>query len=114
MDWKKLEGQKGIFIASMVMLALFLIAEVLSYAVFGGTDDIKYLLRMFARGILGVLATYHGFIMLFTKKIYYLTKGNTVGQRRFSGTVLLILGIGMILTAFAGFGMNGDPRYIWW
>lgn len=114
MDWKKFEGQKGIFIASMTMIGLFLLSELLSFTVFKGTDDIKYLLRIFARGILGLLSAYHGFIMLFTSKIYYLTKGNTKRQRRFSGILLFLLGLGMISTAFMGYGMNGNDQYIWW
>ncbi len=114
MDWKKLEGQKGIFIISVAMIGSFLLAEFLSIAIFGDTSDIKYLLRIYARGILGVLAVYHGSIMLFTKKVYYLTKNNTRNQSRFAGVLLLLLGIGMVVTAIAGYGMNGDPRYIWW
>ncbi len=114
MDWIKLEGQKGIFIASVAMLAVFLLTEFLSIAVFGNTNDIKYVLRIIARGSLGVLGFYHGFLMLFTKKVYYLTKLNSKGQNRFAGILLLLLGLGMIAAALAGYGMNNDPRYIWW
>jgi|GEM_PF-5780034 hypothetical protein len=114
MEGRKLEDQIGILVVSAILLGAFIICELLSYTVLKNTVPTKYLLRMVARGSAGVLAIYHGLLMYFKKKKYYLTSNTTPSQNRFAGAALAILGAALLLTAFLGYGTNGDPRYLWW
>lgn len=114
MEGRKLEDQKGILVVSAILLGTIIICGALSYTVFSDTVPTKYALRIIARGTIGILAAYHGLLTCFRKKKYYLTSNTTPGQNRFAGIFLIILGIGMLITALLGYGVNGDPRYLWW
>jgi len=112
--WNKIEGQRIILIVSTILLASFVILGILSYTALKDTTPAKYAVRVIARGLIGVLACYHSYLMLFTRKKYYLTKNSNRKQNRFSGILLGFVGLGMVLTALAGYGINGDPRLFWW
>ena len=112
--WNKIEGQRTILVVSVILLASFIILGTLSYTVLKDITPAKYAVRVIARGLIGILSCYHAFLMLFTSKKYYLTKNSNRKQNRFSGILLGFVGLGMVLTAIAGYGINGDPRLFWW
>ncbi|HWT73579.1 MAG TPA: hypothetical protein VN258_02515 [Mobilitalea sp.] len=108
------KSDKGNIIINIIMFCLFVLIDLLSYTVFYDTGNAKYFFRMIARGIFGALLFYDSMFLLLTTRQSFLCKNATVSKRKLCGILIGIVGAIMIITAFLGYGRNGDPRYIWW
>lgn len=102
------------YVVSAIMVISFILLELVSIIALQDNDDTKLLLRVIARGIFGLLMFYNSLHLLFTNAGSILGKNLTLKQRRLSGILIGIVGLIMIVTAFLGYGTNGDPRYYWW
>jgi tryptophan-rich sensory protein len=99
---------------SVILITLFILMNILSYTIFSDTSETKLLFRMMARGIFGLALIYNSIYLLITDKQSFLVRNSTPMQRKLCGTLIGLVGIGMVLTALLGYGINGDPRFIWW
>lgn len=111
----KKEGKVSIIVMiSIILFLLIVILEVLSSTLFSEPQTSKLLCRMISRGLFGILFLYHSIYLMFTNKQYFLSKNLTGKHRRLCGFLICIVSLGLIITAFLGYGTNGDPRYLWW
>lgn len=99
---------------NIIFAGLFVIFIVFSYIMFNTTLNDRLLLRVASRGLFGVLLIYDSVYLIFTNKWSFLSINISRKQRIFSGFMLGMVGIIMLITAFLGFGINGDPRLFWW
>lgn len=113
----KEEGKKPgkiYLMINIILVILFVALEVLSITYLNNPLETKLLARVIARGCMGLLALYNSIYMFFSENSFLLRKNISQKQRVISGILLGIVGFIMILTAFLGYGTNGDPRLIWW
>ncbi|MDF2537397.1 MAG: hypothetical protein K0S76_418 [Herbinix sp.] len=103
------------FILINVLMGIIVLAMgVLSIITPSDPIKTKLLIRVLLRGMISLLTLYNSIYLLFTKKYTPLAKDVSTKQRYFAGILLGIVGLIMLLTAFLGYGINGDPRLIWW
>ncbi|MDF2540742.1 MAG: hypothetical protein K0S47_460 [Herbinix sp.] len=103
----------ALIIVNCIAIALFIICEVISSTIYKDTELLKLLFRVLSRGLLGINFIYSSYYILFSKKSSLLDSRNQKA-RWVSGLLIGLVGIGMIITAILGYGVNGDPRLIWW
>lgn len=114
MEVKEVNKNPIYIVIHVIALVLFLLCEIASYTIFHNPENIRLLFRVIARGLLGVMCVYNAFYLLCTTQWSFLCKKATLKKRRIYGVILGIVGLLTIITAFLGYGTNGDPRLIWW
>ena len=99
---------------NIISIVLYIISLGLSYTVFRNVGDIKLLCRVISRGILCLLIIYNSLYLLFTPKWSFLCLKCSPKRRLIVGIVLGFAGLMGLVTAILGYGINGDPTFIWW
>jgi len=91
-----------------------LLCEIIGYTVLRTNLDFSLFCRVISRGIFGLLLLYNAIYLIFTSKWSFLWISATSKQRLICGVLLGLVGLVEVVTAFLGYGTNGDPRLIWW
>lgn len=111
---KQSNGKKTSLVINIVMIAVIVLLDVLSTVLFGHENENRYLLRIISRGVMGVLLVYDSIYLLMADR-WTLFSIKASSKQRLIGAILIgIVGIGCVITAFLGYGINGDPRYNLW
>jgi small-conductance mechanosensitive channel len=116
MEEQKRKASKVYLVINIILITLFVALEILSLTLLRNPLETKLLARVISRGVFGIAILYNSAYLLLTKKYSPLLKASEQkkNQRVIIGILLGIVGFGMVLTAFLGYGTNGDPRLIWW
>lgn len=110
------EDRKNIKLMTTInvcFVVLFLLLDILSYSI-AEIGDLNFLLRVFSRGVFGIMLLTNAVYLLLPPKPTYYTVDMKHQHRIFCGISLGIVGLVMLITAALGYGTNGDPVLKWW
>lgn len=110
MNEKMQKGKIYLFI-NVFMLIMVILSLVISIGLSG---DTKYLMRVFFRGLFGLLILFNSMYLILTNRWSFLTINASKKKRLICGIVLGIVGLICIITSLLGYGLNGDPRILLW
>lgn len=74
------------------------------------TPQNKVFLGVLQRFLLSALIIFNALYLVLTNEYTFLIKKGQENKRRLLGVILLIFGLGMLITAIMGYGINGYPR----
>jgi formate-dependent nitrite reductase membrane component NrfD len=113
---QKDSGKKmaGYIVINILFILLFIVLELIGIFAYTDGSETRLAFRVIGRGVLGVLLVFNSSFMLITRKTTFLNSKVSPKQRLLSSVLLGIVGLGMIITALMGYGINGDPILKWW
>jgi uncharacterized membrane protein len=114
MEEKKVKNNSIYIIIHVIALVLIVLCEIASYTIFSTPNNLRLLFRVISRGIIGLICIYNAFYLLCTTKLSFLCLKSNSKRRHMYGIILGVVGLIALVTAFLGYGTNGDPRLIWW
>ena len=92
-------------IINIVMAVLCLLITVMLFIF----TDQKILTGVLLRGVFSLTVIFNAIYLLFTNQQSFLIPKGKEKQRKLNGIILLIVGLGMFITALMGYGINGYP-----
>lgn len=109
---ERIERKRKFYVSLNVFI--FIWALMFLLVSFGSSGDFKFMLRVFFRGLLGLLILYNSMYLLLTNQWSFLTIKASKKERLIGGIVLGITGLICVITSLLGYGLNGDPRVMLW
>lgn len=101
-------------LVNIIIAIIFFVLEILSVTLFRDQIVNAIICRVVSRGVLGLLLVYNAGYLLFTQGSGFMWFHIKSRQRFFTGIILGIAGLGLVVSALMGHGTNGDPTLIWW
>ncbi len=114
MSRRRIKKVPGNILLNILFVVLFILLELVGVIIDFNRDETRLLIRVIARGVFGILILYNSAHLLFTKNPSFIDSSGSTKKRIFVGILLGFVGLITVITAFLGYGVNGDPVLRWW